>query len=120
MNETYSIESGNLVVRDPNTEAVVWSGTFDGCPLLKIVPLRVVDGCLILLDWSGSQQPTFENLLLITGDGSVTWRVPLPDLNDTYVDVRLTDTGIAATTWTGFIVAIDPSNKTVRRVNFTK
>jgi hypothetical protein len=121
MNMTYAIEAGRLVIRDPNTDVMLWSGTFDGYPVLKIVPVQQgEDGCLVLLDWSGSRHPTLENLFLIRADGSVAWRVPLPDSNDTYVNVHSNHEGVVATTWSGLKVMVDLSDRTIKTIAFTK
>ena len=116
---SYAIESGKLVARDARSNTV-WVKEFDGCPVLKLLPLIGEKDCLVVLDPAASKQPTFENLLRVGSDGSIVWRASLPRSHDAYVNVVSTHAAIEAITWRGVRVLVDPANGAVREIGLSK
>jgi len=115
----YIIENGHLVVRELPSGKIVWSTSFEA-PVLQIVPLLKLDGCLVLLDPGASKKPTFENLFMVGSDGAVRWRAQLPGSHDAFTNVVARDTGVEAQTWNGQLVEIDLSTGRTRNARFVK
>ena len=88
--------------------------------MIKLLPLSDGCDCLVLLDYAGSNRPTFENLLRVDRSGAIVWVAQLPDSNDAYVDVYSSETGIEASTWSGFRVRIDITTGRMVERHFTK
>lgn len=101
------------------TGAVLWQREFEA-PVLAAVPYPPVQGCLVLLDWSGVGSPTFENLFLLGAAGEVRWRARLPQSHDAYVEVRLREGKIHAWTFGGFRVTLRPDDGTCLDVEAVK
>jgi hypothetical protein len=76
----YSIESDKLVARNEGAKALVWENNFGGAKVFKILPLENDKGCIVLLDPGSSNQPTFENLMLISPSGDLYWKLNYQEL----------------------------------------
>jgi hypothetical protein len=118
-NINYSIENSQLVVREPTSGKTIWSGGFEA-PILQIVALPNLDGCLVLLDPSTTKKPTFENLFKVGPDGKIHWKAQLPRSHDAFT--RVIDLGdrMEAQTWTGQLVEIDLVTGKTRNQRFVK
>lgn len=115
----YSIEQGQLLIREQPTGRVVRCDAFE-TTVLQILPLPKSEGCLVLLDPSKSKKTTFENLFRVGPDGSINWTVKLPHSHDAFV--RVIDCGdhVEARTWNGQRVEIDLTNGQTTNVTFVK
>ena len=120
MKVVYSIESGKLVVRSKDTQALMWESDFGGERVYKILPLEHEEGCIVLLDPGSSKQPTFENLLLVSLTGDVRWKAQLPRTNDAFADVLKTGQQIEARTWTGIRVRVDITTGQTIEIGYSK
>src|SRR5258708_2861275 len=102
----YSIENDRLVVRELSSGKIIWNDGFEA-PVLQVVALPDLDGCLVLLDPSATDKPTFENLFRVGPDGSIRWKAQLPRSRDAFTSVIDHGGRIEAQTWTGLVVEID-------------
>ena len=62
----YSVEKGQLIIRELSTGHVVQQ-VFEA-PIIQLLPSSKDDGCLVLLDPSAMKKPTFENLFPSAND----------------------------------------------------
>jgi hypothetical protein len=115
----YSIESGQLVVRELPSGKIVLSCAFEA-PVFQIVPLLKLDGCLVLLDPGATKKPTFENLFMVGSDGTVRWRAQLPGSHDAFTYIFERGTCVEAQTWNGQLVEVDLSTGRTRNARFVK
>ena len=118
MKHIYSIDSGDLVVKDNETSTTIWRGRFENTPVYKIIPLG--ERCLVLLDPGNSGKPTFDNLLLINSFGQTLWKAQPPQSNDAFADVTLTLGGVEANTWYGVRVSVDIDSGHTKKIGFCK
>lgn len=82
--------------------------------------ITTAKGSLILLDPAVSKDPTFGNLLL-KDKGHVKWRAELPQSHDSFVDLRMTETGdVEAKSWCGYLVQIDLETGRIINKEFVK
>jgi hypothetical protein len=86
-------------------------------------PLQTIEtakGSLILLDPTDSEVPTCSNLLLVER-GQIKWRAELPATHDSFVSVRLSESGdVTAHTWMGWVVQIDLNTGKTMKKEFVK
>jgi len=116
----YSIETDALTARDAASGELLWRNDFGGYRVSQLLTLAAENGCLVLLDPSSSQQPTFENLLRVTDQGEVAWTAALPQRHDTFVELTFTSAGVEANTWTGLRLRIDLTDGSSHEIRFTK
>jgi hypothetical protein len=105
-NNRYSVEEGQLIVREQSTDRVVRRQTFE-VPVLQVLTLPGGDGYLVLLDFSATKKPTFENLFKVGTDGAIVWKAELPRSPDAFVSMRHCGKHVEAQTWNGYRVEID-------------
>jgi hypothetical protein len=114
----YSIEQGQLVIRDALTGQVMRCD-FE-VAVSKMLPLRKDNACLVLLDPAATKKPNFENLLKVRQDGAVEWKAELPDSHDAFVSMHDCGDHVEANTWNGYHVEIDLNSGRTRNVRFVK
>ena len=80
------------------------------------------DGRVVLLDWSSSKEPRFENLSCFNGDGSLRWKAALPENSghDYFVEIALDNGQLRTNTMSCFAVWLDPSTGRAVKTVFTK
>jgi hypothetical protein len=115
----YTIEDGRLVIRNGSSGMRVWQGGFEG-PVVQIVALPGREGCLVLLDYSSSKAPTFENLFRVALDGSIIWKAQLPRSHDSFTEMIDRGDRVEARTWTGYLVQIDLTTGRTSDARFVK
>jgi hypothetical protein len=115
----YSMDKGQLVIRELPSCRVIHRKAFEA-PVLQVLPLSEIGGCLVLLDPSGTKQPTFENLFKVGPDGSVEWKAELPRSHDAFVSVNEFGDHVEARTWDGDRVEIDLERGRAKNVRFVK
>jgi hypothetical protein len=118
-NNGYSIEDGQLIVREQSTDRVVRRQTFE-VPVLQVLTLPGGDGCLVLLDFSATKKPTFENLFKVGTDGAIVWKAELPQSHDAFVSMSDCGDHVEANTWNGYRVEIDLESGRAKRTWFVK
>jgi len=99
---------GFRVLRDPDG-STRWEGDYRGMTVAAAVPFDGDSRCLIRLEITSSDEPTFQNLLCIERDGSLAWTAELPRSHDAFVKFELTSEGLFAWGWSGFRVKLDPA-----------
>jgi hypothetical protein len=67
----------------------------------------------------------FQNLLRVDNQRRPVWQASLPpgnasDWHDSYVEIRWEDSYLAANTWSGWFVLIDPDTGDIRKAEFAK
>lgn len=79
-------------------------------------------GTVVLLKYSEKKYGSFENLLLLTQDGTVLWRAELPTSSstDAYVDFELRNSRLFANSWSCYRVEIDMRTGRILNREFTK
>lgn len=85
-----------------------WQGTYKGIPVKTVVPIE--HDCIILLDPDASKERVFKNLLRVGSDGQTRWSAELPASPDVFLDVHSEDGRLAAHTWSGFKLRLDPAS----------
>jgi hypothetical protein len=98
--------------------SLTWKGTYNGAAIKAAVP--VDDECVILLDPDASKEHVFKNLLRIACDGHPRWFAELPTSPDVFLAVRPEGDDLAANTWSGFKVRIDPGSGRCLEQEFVK
>lgn len=106
-----------VVERDDGTSSC--EGAYHGLPVSVAIPLSR-ERCIILLSPESSTEPTFENLLCVTARGDLVWQAKLPSSHDAYVNVRLEDGCVIASSWSGYSVRIDADTGELVKQVFTK
>src|SRR5437899_1726494 len=97
------------------SNAVITDAARSGSPqVFQELPVPSSDDRIVLLnpDLGHPHQP-FHNLLRLDGRGKLVWQADLPasaaiDRHDGYVEIRWEGVNIAANTWSGWWVLIDP------------
>ena len=115
----YFLENELLTIREVSSGNIVQCNAFEA-PVLQVLPLSRVEGCLVLLDPSAIKKPTFENLFKVSPDGLVDWTVSLPLSHDAFVSVIDRGDYVEARTWKGQSVEINLANGQTRNVRFVK
>lgn len=105
--EVFSLPDLQFRVFRDSEGGVRWEGMYQQIPVLDAFPFDDDAKCLILLDWSGVREPTFENLLCIEGDGTLCWTAELPRNHDTFVEFELRAEGLFAWSFSGHRVKLD-------------
>ena len=116
----YMVRNGMLCIQEPESQKILWEGSFEGLPVIQILPLVNEDGCLVLLDGAYAKKPTFENLLRIGTNGSVVWRAQLPQPHDSFTEIIAVGDRIEAQTWKGLRVEIDLATGRTKNPRFVK
>ncbi len=98
--------------------SLAWQGTYNGAAIKAAVP--VAGDCVILLDPDASKERVFKNLLRIGCDGHPRWFAELPTSPDAFLAVRPEGDDLAAHTWSGFKVRIDPGSGRCLEQEFAK
>jgi hypothetical protein len=93
----------------------------DGYPAEKVAVLQS-GSTIVLLRYSERKYGSFENLLLLRLDGTVIWRAQLPDTSsgDAYVDFKIKDDRVIATSWSCYQVELDMRDGKILKRQFTK
>jgi len=118
----YSQVGEELLVEDAISGTQVWRGKVDNHPVSMIFPLAGTEDCLVLLGRVAGSPKVFENLVRCRPDGSIVWRAELPEPRggEAYVHVSWCGAEIAANSWSGFKVILDPETGKIRSAKFTK
>lgn len=100
----------------------IWRGRPFGLPVKRLFPLSARDACIVLCDPDAQLCGRFENVMRISGDGSVVWRAALPSAagDDCYTELGCERDVIVAQSWTGYRVRIAPSDGALLDFTFTK
>lgn len=104
---TYELQSGEVVVRQSDGR-VRWRGQPDGFPARAIVPLADSDDAVVLFDYIAGPK-NFANLVRITRDGHVVWRMnpPEPSMPDAWVEFEWVGEDLYVNSWSGYRVRVD-------------
>ena len=109
------------------TDAVGAAAARPGSPqVFQELPVPGSDDRIVLLnpDLGHPQQP-FYNLFRTDSHGNTVWRAELPwpertDRHDGYVEIRWDGPSIAANTWSGWYVLIDPESGKILSKEFVR
>ena len=101
----YSVIAGDLAVTNQATGREIWRGRFGGAPVLKCVGLSDADDCIVLLDQRG-EEPT-RNIIRVTANGAVVWRASAPPVPGGYIDLRVENGSLLASSWSGYLIRLD-------------
>ncbi len=80
-------------------------------------------GTVVVYGWSSDTSPRWDNIELLSPDGSVIWRAKLPDDTtnpDCFVHVAWDGNLLRANSWSGWVVWIDPETGRTVRAEFVK
>jgi hypothetical protein len=126
----YTIDHGNLVIRDINSHNVVWSGKPKGIDVIGALPIEFSDDCIVLLDWRYSEKHRIINLLRINSTGKIIWEVdhslkkqyslPHEEEFKIYTDVWFEKPNLVAYAASGFADYIDLQNGKIIKTYFVK
>lgn len=111
-------ESGpnQIVVFSDAGNAPRWSGQYHGCSIKNAIPLNEGETCILLLDPDAVSDKQFRNLLCIDDSGRSSWIAELPSSPDVFVNVKVTEQGVVANTWSGFMLVLGKrSGKEINR-----
>jgi outer membrane protein assembly factor BamB len=91
-------------------------------PILQSVDLGEREGRLVLYDWSGASADRYQNLRRLDSNGATIWSAELIENTgtDCFVSVSVADDSIHATTWSGYVLMIDPATGKVVDQKFVK
>ena len=98
--------------------SIAWQGTYKGVPVKAVVPIG--DDCIIMLDPDASKERVFRNLLRVGQDGHTRWSAELPASPDVFLDVHSEAGCLAAHTWSGFKLRLDPASGQPLEKEFVK
>jgi hypothetical protein len=119
LKSNYMIKNGMLCVQEPASQRVSWEGSFEGLPVIQVLPLADEDGCLVLLDAAFAKTPTVDNLLKVGSDGSVVWKAQ-PRPHDSFTRIVAMGNRVVAQTWKGLRVEIDLTTGQTKTPRFVK
>jgi hypothetical protein len=101
--------------------ALEWDGKYQGAKVLNALPIDNGTRCVVLLDWTATDQFFFENLLCIDRSGNVVWTAEFPQQqSDAYVDVQVTADAIVAHSMSCYLVTLDRMTGRIITRTFTK
>lgn len=120
MNQIFSILSSAFLVFREADGSIRWRGDYRGMKVIAVLPFDGNSNCLILLDMAASKEPTFENLICVNSDGGVAWKAELPETNDAFVSIEMTNNGLQANTWNGYRVTLDRYTGKIIQSKFVK
>jgi hypothetical protein len=120
MKKNYKKECNKITFHSSSDLLVNGFENFDGLSVMKVVPIKDSNDCLVLLDPGSSKQQTFENLLRVDKAGIIVWRAKLPHSHDVFVNVVTMNEGIEARTWNGMKVLVNVADGSCQEIGFTK
>ena len=120
MNTHYSIENGELIVRDAGTSGLVWRGYLRAQRALKCACAPDTDDCILLVEAGTKDRPLFENLLRVRRNGEIVWSASTTGSHDWFVDFDFNSTALAAATWSCYRVGINLDTGKVTSEEFVK
>jgi hypothetical protein len=116
----YSLDNGELEIRDSSTWEVVWQGKPAGHLVIEVVPLADTEDCLLLLEWFHDKKRC-RNLWRYSYEEGIIWQAELPSLGpDIYVAVEAKDGHLVGQTWSGFTVRLDKRTGKILSAVFVK
>lgn len=116
----YSLCNGRLCVKDASTEQLLWTGDPGRYPVQKAAQIANSDDCILLLE-AGVGSEAVLNLWRYSYHTGAIWKAELPaTVGDAYVDFKLRDDQLSASSWLGFRVEIDIATGKILSSRFTK
>jgi outer membrane protein assembly factor BamB len=116
----FSLLDRSFVVSQRDDGMLFWSGTFNGMPIRRAIPLEDGNRCIILLDPDATKQPVFANLLCIDRTGTPVWTAKLPTNPDVFLEATLEPEGLLTHTWSGMNIVLDQNTGDELRRRFVK
>lgn len=120
MTNYYSVENGELQLRNTSRAEIIWQGKPEGHEVIKAQSIPESADCVALLEW-GDKIPNYANLWRYSAEHGTVWKAELPTLgSDVYTDFHLEETGLVAHSWSGYKILIDLSTGRILSLQFTK
>jgi len=139
MNVTYEIDEvqADLVVRDALSREVLWQGAPLGRRVEELLTISETDDAIVLLEYPPGTGCD-ANLARVDKGGRCVWRIaPTPDTTgaidsgngpgggsfhrgDAFVEITCVDNKWLATTYSGFLLTIDPASGATLHQQFVK
>ena len=133
MRTIFSLENGDLIIKDVSSQNIIWGGKPLNCSVENMIIDEINERCFVLLSkgdgprlYPGGPLKAFRNLICMNTSGEIIWRADLPgsgidyytsiiwakDLQTNIFDIKLEfePNSLIALSFSGFLVNINPEN----------